>query len=89
MASRRKAVRKRGKKVRVRTPEQERLVSLADRMEMPLARAAYLAEALQYVGFGMASHSEDGAKAVHGVALAMGETIETARALWKQMLGAI
>ncbi|HEY1631569.1 MAG TPA: hypothetical protein VGF56_09645 [Rhizomicrobium sp.] len=89
MASRRKAVRKRGKPMLVRTPEQERLVDLADRMEMPLAWAAYLVEALHYVGYAMQGHGEDGANAVQGIALSMDDTIETTRALWKQLNQAI
>jgi hypothetical protein len=89
VASRKKAVRKRGKTVRVRTPEQERLLYLADEMEMPLTRAANLVEALHYVGFGMHSHGEDGTDAVFGIAVSMREAVETVQAAWKKMMRAI
>jgi hypothetical protein len=89
VASRREPVRKRGRKVRVRTPEQERLVEIADGMEVPLARAANLVEALYYVGFGMHSHGEDGTDAVLGIATSMRETIETVQTAWKKMIRAI
>ena len=82
-------MRKRGTLLPVRTPEQERLVYLADDMEQPLAQAAHLVRALEFVGYGLHSHGEDSANAVLGLATSMEDNLAIVQAAWRKMIAAI
>ncbi|HEY2068824.1 MAG TPA: hypothetical protein VGG48_04660 [Rhizomicrobium sp.] len=77
------------RKKRVRSdPARERMLAISDAMEMPLVRAAYLVEALEYVGFGMHSHEEDGTDAVFGIAMSLSDNLKTVQALWVKLRAA-
>ena len=86
MASRGKSARKRGKSARVRQDAaREKLVYLADDLEMPLAQAAYLVRALEFVGYGMHSHGDDAADAVIGLAVSLADSLDVVKSNWQRL----
>jgi len=70
---------------RTRAEVCEAVSALANAMEIPLRRARGLADALCFVGYGLESVEDDGARPVLTLATALLDDLEAVHASWEAM----